>query len=986
LQTAGQGKTLDLLSFSFTGWCMFAFLNGAIVSASTSAARRNRNLLTAALGILVLCFLSSGALAQATGDSRPVNEPAFPTTICKTLAAQLQAADGVISGYDETAPGASQLDTGRIQAAINACQSTAVVSAVELQASGTNNAFLIGPITLTNGVVLLVDPGVTVYGSRNPRDYDAPGDTGWCGTSTNDEKGCNPLIYATNAKNAGIMGYGVIDGRGEMQMIGSSQTWYDLAETGTQSNPRLLQLNSCTNFTLYKITLQNSPKFHVSVSGGSSNGLTAWGIKIIAPWTSANTDGFDPSGSNVTLTNSYIGDGDDNVAIKGGSTAASNMTFSHNHFYPGHGMSIGSETYGGVSNILVTDLAMAGNIADTSQNGLRIKSGSDVGGLVQNVLYDGVCIQDTDHPLVFNPNYSSGSGGIPQFQNVTVRNTHILNDPSYNYFSSTNVQLDGYSADAPLGLTLDNVVLDQPTDCSRFEQQYANITLGPGPVSFASCITATSDNRGNSNPPYDCANKFVYLAGELFSWGNSSAQPTITTNESLPVNVILQPVVSGDPLPNGTVAIMEGTTALTTVPLSTTGWLTPLTITGLTAGQHTLAAHFSGDSVNTKYAALDFGNLVVNVTAPGSVSTTTTLGATPAAPSFGGTVTFTATVTTATGTPTGTVTFNDGPTTLGTAALSSGVATFSTNVLAVGTHSGITASYGGDSNFANSASAPLSLVVGGAPTTTSLKSSAGTVVSGNSLTFTATVTSTVGMPSGSVTFYDGATQIGSSDLNAFGVATLSAALKASGSSSETHNISATYMGGGNFAGSTSSAQGITVAPVGPPSYSIAASDTTVNVAVGASGSTTLTLTPVNGFNSSVALSCGNVPSYLSCEFSQNPVPLSESATPITLKISVASTMPKFSALRLGDSGLIAFMATLMPLIVLPGRKKLSAKVLIAFLVLALILLAAGCGGGAHSITTTTSADRPPTGAQTLFIAGASGTNMQTLSLTVNITN
>ncbi|MBZ5490686.1 MAG: choice-of-anchor D domain-containing protein [Acidobacteriia bacterium] len=68
-------------------------------------------------------------------------------------------------------------------------------------------------------------------------------------------------------------------------------------------------------------------------------------------------------------------------------------------------------------------------------------------------------------------------------------------------------------------------------------------------------------------------------------------------------------------------------------------------------------------------------------------------------------VTFTATVTSSQGTPNGSVTFTDGPITLGTGAVDAfGVATWSTSSLSAGTHS-IAASYGGDATYASSTAA-----------------------------------------------------------------------------------------------------------------------------------------------------------------------------------------------------------------------------------------------------------------------------------------
>src|SRR5262249_51817009 len=145
---------------------------------------------------------------------------------------------------------------------------------------------------------------------------------------------------------------------------------------------RLIVASHADDFTLYRIRLKNSPNFHVTFSG---NGFTAWGVVIKTPKTARNTDGIDPgNATNVTITHCFIDDGDDNVAIKAGRPGpTSHMTLAHNHFYSGHGMSIGSETDGGASAVLVTDLSIEG-----ADNGIRIKSNSSRGGLVNHVVYE----------------------------------------------------------------------------------------------------------------------------------------------------------------------------------------------------------------------------------------------------------------------------------------------------------------------------------------------------------------------------------------------------------------------------------------------------------------------------------------------------------------------------------------------------------------------------------------------------------------------
>ena len=166
---------------------------------------------------------------------------------------------------------------------------------------------------------------------------------------------------------------------------------------------------------------------------------------------------------------------------------------------------------------------------------------------------------------------------------------------------------------------------------------------------------------------------------------------------------------------------------------------------------------------------------------------------------FGLLVTFTATVSAASGTPTGTVTFKDGATTLGTGTLAGGVATFATSTLAIGGHT-ITAVYGGDTNFTGSTSPGLTQTVnqGVATTTTAVNGAPNPSVFGQSVTFTATVSAASGTPTGTVTFKDGATTLGTGTL-AGGVASFSIASLAIGG----HTITAVYGGSANFTGSTS---------------------------------------------------------------------------------------------------------------------------------------------------------------------------------------
>jgi len=439
----------------------------------------------------------SGGSTSSTcgaGDSNLPPEPTLPTSVCATLqASQAVAANGVAS---ETKP-----DTSTIQSALSACSSG---QAVKLVTSGANNAFLTGPISVPSGVTLWVDAGVTLYGTRDPKVY---------GSATT-------LISVTGA-NAGIVGDGIIDGQGGEPQIGSSQSWWDV-NGGGGSSPALIQVSSATGFTLYRITLHNSPMFHVKLS---ASGFMVWGVTIKTPSKSTNsagtaltyssahnTDGIDPgeSASKGYIVCSFISDGDDHIAIKGSSsTGVTDLTIAHNHFEAGHGMSIGSEFTGGVSGINVYDLSIDGtgtNTSGGSSNGLRIKSDSSRGGLVNNVTYSDVCMRDISNPILLTPTYSSDTGDyIPQYTNITFSDIHVVTGGS----NAPTVTLDGYDASHINSVTLDNVIID-PTPL-KLSASYTNVTLGPGNVSFTPSgtgVVVTNKTTGSSTPN-PCTNKWV---------------------------------------------------------------------------------------------------------------------------------------------------------------------------------------------------------------------------------------------------------------------------------------------------------------------------------------------------------------------------------------------------------------------------------------------------------------------------------------------
>ena len=97
------------------------------------------------------------------------------------------------------------------------------------------------------------------------------------------------------------------------------------------------------------------------------------------------------------------------MAIKaGGAGPTTHVTIAHNQFCHGHGMSIGSNTNGGVRAVRVTDLTI-----DGADNGLRIKSDRSRGGLVEDVAYENVCMRNVPNPIVLTSMYTTFPGSSP---------------------------------------------------------------------------------------------------------------------------------------------------------------------------------------------------------------------------------------------------------------------------------------------------------------------------------------------------------------------------------------------------------------------------------------------------------------------------------------------------------------------------------------------------------------------------------------------
>lgn len=347
------------------------------------------------------------------------------------------------------------------------------------------------------------------------------------------------------------------------------------------------------------------------------------------------------------------------------------------------------------------------------------------------------------------------------------------------------------------GIAANSVVLEYTADDGSNWLPVASDLANSGSYSWTVPATASAAARVrasaadvHANVASDASDAVFTIQGTTTTSLASAPEPSVT-GEGITLTATVSPAVSAGsveffdgPASLGIGAVLNGNVVISSVQLA--------------PGTHSLTAVYSGSALHTGSTS-DVHTHTVNPAA-----TTTSLASAPNPSVFGESVTFTATVAAdppGSGTATGAVELFDGATSLGLATLSGGTATLSTSALTVGAHS-ITAVYAGDAGFTGSTSAVHGHTVDAAGTTTSLVSDLNPSTFGQSVTFTATVSVTApgaGAPSGSVTFFDGVTPLGSST-----VAAGSATFATSALSAGTHGITASYSGDSGVAGSTSS--------------------------------------------------------------------------------------------------------------------------------------------------------------------------------------
>lgn len=373
---------------------------------------------------------------------------------CRSLIGEPATTFDVMS-YGATGDGITDDSLAFIQAWKAACDHTLSPATVVI-----NGNFMVGEVVFAgpclNQQTITIDIRGTVSANTDPSTYSG---MEW--------------ITVERVKNVVVTGGGTINGRGD-------QFW-GYGGAGSPL-PVSLVFQTVSNCQMHNLNFVDSMGFHSKIT--DSKDVTVYNVRITAPDLSPNTDGIHVSNTtNVKITDSIIGTGDDCISIGHGSV---NVFISGITCGPGHGISIGSlgkrPAEIDVQGITVKNCTLIG-----TQNGARIKTYRDSPELTaSNILYQDIVMDRVKNPIIIDQHYNSrqraeqSSVRIRDVRFINIKGTTIskipVNIDCSKKFPCANIEL------ADIQFTPFGKVSNLKSSCASAQTLLRGIQIPPGPA------------------------------------------------------------------------------------------------------------------------------------------------------------------------------------------------------------------------------------------------------------------------------------------------------------------------------------------------------------------------------------------------------------------------------------------------------------------------------------------------------------------------
>jgi polygalacturonase len=318
---------------------------------------------------------------------------------------------------------------------------TKAIAAVSAAGGGQlivpKGVYLTLPFTLVSHMDLHLDDGATLKFPDNFAAYGQPDSP----STRPDQAGAVSkkypgLIQGDGLSDVAITGSGTIDGSGAI--------WWHRGPSGQRlgmafaSRPKLILITHGNRIHVQGVTLTNSPMYHLFLV--SCQDVVVEGVYISAPPFSPNTDAIDPTASQrVLIRNCDLDVGDDNVAIKAIGGSASDILVEDCACKHGHGISIGSETYGGVQHVTVRRCTF-----DGTDNGIRIKSARDRGNVLSDFKFSDITMKGINKIAIdINLYYHDKEGSRNRTEQPVSKTTPTLSGVHIDHVQVTGAKTAG---------------------------------------------------------------------------------------------------------------------------------------------------------------------------------------------------------------------------------------------------------------------------------------------------------------------------------------------------------------------------------------------------------------------------------------------------------------------------------------------------------------------------------------------------------------